>query len=99
MTEEEKKAIKIINDYIERKRATRTVFNTEDIIFDNIIILLCLLEKQTELEEINKKDYISKDKIRELLAKYKLEYKEQWSSSYGSYYKFAKEVKELLEEN
>ena len=67
MSEEEKKAIKIINDYIERKRATRTVFNTEDIIFDNIIILLGLLEKQTELEERNKKDYISKDKIREIL--------------------------------
>lgn len=65
LSEEEKKAIKILNDYIERKRATRTVYNTEDIIFDNIIILLKLLEQQTEIEERNKSNYISKDKIRE----------------------------------
>jgi hypothetical protein len=90
MNEEEKKAIKIINDYIERKRATRTVFNTEDIIFDNIIILLGLLEKQTELEERNKKDYISKDKIRELLKSKDIEL-----TGVISY----RELEELLEEN
>lgn len=57
MSEEEKKAIKILEGYIERKRATRTVYSTEDIIFDNIIILLSLLEKQQkEIEELKKEN-------------------------------------------
>lgn len=64
------------------------------------------LKTKLEVETIDNKynqeerdeETIPKYKIRELLAKHKLEYDGQWSSSYGSYYKFAKEVKELLEE-
>lgn len=95
MTDEEKKAIKIINDYIERKRATRTVFNTEDIIFDNIIILLGLLEKQTELEERNKKDYISKDKIREKIKEYQ-EKAEDVKQKYKGVYAYKDDYLEAL---
>ncbi len=51
------------------------------------------LEQELEIE---KGCSIRKDKIRELLAKYKLEYDEQWCNS-EHYYKFAKDVKELLE--
>ena len=70
-------------------------------------------ELEREIEELKEKDnywkanaipkntinylYVSKDKIRELVAKHKLEYEEQWCSD-GTYYKFAKDVKELLEE-
>ena len=104
MNEEEKKAIKIINAYIERKRAIRTVFNTEDIIFDNIIILLGLLEKQTELEKRNKKDYISKDKIRKIIEHYNNELEhikngEEFENEKPMYYWGKVALENLLEEN
>ena len=48
---EEKKAIKMFQDYIKRKRDKRTIYNTEDIIFDNINIILEKQQKELEREK------------------------------------------------
>ena len=108
LSEEEKKAIEYVKYMFEgitikslNKDSKMTIYSLG--IADILLFINAFEKQQKEIEELKEtvefvtSHYISKDKIIELVAKHKLEYEEQWCSD-GTYYKFAKDVIELLEE-
>lgn len=70
MSEEENKAIALLNELLLQRNENKIVINTFDL-FENIEIVLKLIGKQQkefeELREVIEKYYIDKDKIKKRL--------------------------------